>query len=100
MRKYREATTAAKSARLEARVTQEQKSIVQRAAQLRGLSVTDFLTTSAQSVAEAVIREHNVITLTAQDSIAFAQALLNPGEPNTALRAAFARHDAEVVDRS
>jgi uncharacterized protein (DUF1778 family) len=73
--------------------------LLQRAAELRGLSLTDFLVTSAQTVAEATIREHNVITLTAQDSLAFAEALLSPREPNEALRAAFARHDENIIDK-
>lgn len=99
IRKYKEALTASKNERLEARVTQQQKSIIQRAAQLSGLSITDFLVTSAQNKAEDVIREHNVITLTAQDSVLFTSALLNPREPNAALRNAFARHAAEVINR-
>ena len=86
-----------KSERLEARVTPQQKELFQHAAELRGLSLTDFLIMSAQSAAETVIREHNIITLTARDSAAFAEALLKPGEPNAALRAAFARHDQEVA---
>ncbi len=83
--------------RVEARLTEEQKEMIQYAAGLLGLSVSDFLITSAQRAAESVIREHNIITLTAQDSLAFAQAILNPREPNQALREAFARHDRQVV---
>ncbi len=83
--------------RVEARLTEEQKEVIQYAAGLLGLSMSDFLITSAQRAAESVIREHNVITLAAQDSIAFAQAVLNPREPNEALRDAFARHDRQVV---
>ena len=97
VRKLPEAPRAAKSERLEARVTREQKEMLQRAAELSGLSLTDFLVTSAQNAAEAAIREHNVISLTARDSIAFAEALLTPGEPNAALRAAFERYDQEVT---
>ncbi len=99
MGEYVEARRATKSERLEARVTRQQKALLQRAAELRGLSLTDFLVTSAQSAAEATIREHNVITLTARDSLAFAEALLNPGEPNEALRAAFARYSEKVIEK-
>lgn len=93
LKKHSENPQSAKSERLEARVTRQQKQLFQHAAQLRGVSLTDFLVTSAQDIAEATIREHSVITLTARDSIAFAEALLNPREPNAALRNAFARHD-------
>ena len=85
-----------KSERLEARVTPQQKELLQYAAELQGLSLTDFLVTSAQRIAEAAIREHNVITLTKRDSMAFAEALLNPRQPNADLRAAFARYSQEV----
>ncbi|HKP51632.1 MAG TPA: DUF1778 domain-containing protein [Chloroflexia bacterium] len=99
MGEYVEARRAMKSERLEARVTRQQKALLQRAAELRGLSLTDFLIMSAQSAAEAIIREHNVITLTARDSLAFAEALLNPREPNEALRAAFARYSENVIEK-
>ena len=85
-----------KSERLEARVTPQQKELLLYAAELKGLSLTDFLITSAQHIAEATIREHNVITLTKRDSQAFAEALLNPQQPNAELRAAFARYGREV----
>jgi uncharacterized protein (DUF1778 family) len=97
--KYLETPRTPKSERLEARVTLQQKLLLQRAAELRGLSLTDFLVTSAQTAAEATIREHNVIALTTRDSIAFAEALLNSGEPNEALRVAFARYDEAVTDK-
>ncbi len=88
----------AKSERLEARLTRQQKEIFQRAADLNGQSLTEFAISSMQKAAEAAIREHNVISLTARDSAAFAEALLNPREPNEALREAFARHAREVID--
>lgn len=58
---------------------------------------TAFQGTNPQDAAKATIREHNVITLTARDSVAFAEALLNPREPNEALRAAYARYNEKVV---
>ncbi len=45
---------------------------------------------------QAESREHSVITLSGRDSTAFAETLLNPREPNAALRAAAARHAKEV----
>jgi uncharacterized protein (DUF1778 family) len=97
MKKYLDTPKAIKSERLEARATRDQKELFQRAAELSGLSLTDFLTMSAQSVAETTIRQHSIMTLTARDSLAFAEALFNPGEPNAALRNAFTRHDQEVI---
>lgn|SRR5512145_1442761 len=86
-----------KSERLEARVTPQQKQVLLRAAELLGLSLTDFLIMSAQQAAEATIREHHIIALTARDSTAFAEAILNPGEPNAALRTAFARVQEDTI---
>ena len=80
-----------KRERLEARVSPEQKALIERAAQLQGRSITDFLVASAQQEAERVIHEHEVLVLTPRDSVAFVQALLNPPPPNEALRAAFRR---------
>lgn len=97
IRKYAGSSTTPKSERLEARVTPQQKGILQRAAELQGVSLTDFLVTSAHEAAKEIIRENNVITLTAQDSIAFTNALFEQHEPNAVLRAAFARYAEEPL---
>ena len=88
----------AKSERLEARITLQQKELLQRAAELRGLSLTDFLVESARQAAEATIREHSIMTLTARDSVLFVEALLNPGEPNSTLKAAFAAYSDDGIE--
>ncbi len=86
-----------KSGRVAARITPDQKMLFQRAAALRGRSLTDFLVASAQEAAEQTIRSHEVITLSARDSKAFVEALLNPAkQPNAALQRAFRRYDADV----
>lgn len=79
----------AKRERLEARVTPAQKALIQRAADLSGRSLTEFVVNSLQTAAEETIREHEVIKLSPEDSILFVEALLNPGEPSENLRAAF-----------
>ena len=99
MREGVEDTHAAKRERLEARVSPDLKALLQRAADLQGRSLTDFVLESARHAAEAVIHEHEVITLSARDSRAFVEALLNPPAPNERLRAAFARYQQEVVER-
>jgi uncharacterized protein (DUF1778 family) len=79
--------SAAKLERIEARVTAEDKTLVQQAAALAGMSLTDFIMLSAREAAMETIRSHQVIRLTVEDSAAFAEALLNPPEPNENLRA-------------
>lgn len=88
-----------KQQRIEARVTPEQKALIQRAADLTGRSLTDFIVSSAQAAAEEAIREHNVIYLSAEDSRVFAEAVLNPGEPNEHLRAAARDYRAWIGER-
>jgi uncharacterized protein (DUF1778 family) len=70
-------------------VTPPVKELLQQAADLSGRSLSDFLVSSAQEVAEKTIREHRIITLTAEDSLLFATAILEPAPPNEKLQAAF-----------
>lgn len=72
--------------RLEARVTAEQKSLIERAAALQGRSVTDFVLTSVQDAARRAIEEYNLLALSVRDSEAFVDALLNPKPVNDRLR--------------
>lgn len=83
--------TTRKLERLEARVSAEQKALLQRAAALQGRTLSDFLVGSAQHAAEQAILTHDVMTLTGQASLVFAEAMLHPPAPNKRLRAAFAR---------
>ena len=83
--------------RLEARLPAEAKAIIQHAADLSGRSLSDFVVSSALEAAEESIRNHEIIVLSARDSIAFVEALLNPREPNEALREAFRLH-RELID--
>jgi uncharacterized protein (DUF1778 family) len=88
-----------KRQRVEARVTPEQRALIQRAADLTGRSLTDFIVSSVQAAAEEAIRERNVIFLSAEDSRVFAEAVLNPGEPNKHLRAAARDYRAWIGER-
>jgi uncharacterized protein (DUF1778 family) len=81
-----------KPERLDARLSTEQKALLQRAADLSGRSLTEFVISSAQAAAEETIRSHQVIELTTRASEAFAATLLNPPPPNKRLQAAAARH--------
>lgn len=72
--------------RLEARVTREEKELLQEAAAAKGLTLTAFVTSSAREAAMKVLREQHVIELGRNDQRAFAQAMLNPDAPNERLR--------------
>ena len=72
--------------RLEARVTAEQKSLIERAAALQGRTLTDFVLTSVQDAARRAIEEHHQLALSVRDSEAFVDALMNPQPVNDRLR--------------
>lgn len=75
--------------RFGARLPADVKALLQRAADLSGRSLTDFVLASAQAAAEETIRQHEMVRLTARDSRLLAEALLNPPAPSAKLRAAF-----------
>ncbi|CBN53924.1 conserved hypothetical protein [Kamptonema sp. PCC 6506] len=85
-------STTKKMARLEARISPEIKSLLQKAADLEGLTLTDFAISSLQKAAIATIQKHQTLKLSLEDSEAFVDALLNPPLPNQALLAAAVRY--------
>ena len=78
--------------RLEVRTTAAQKRLIERAAQLRGTSVTDFVVSNIQAAAAETIREFESLFLRDEARKVFVEALLNPPQPNEALKAAAGRH--------
>lgn len=88
-----------KSERLEARVTPEAKALFQRAADLQGRSLTDFVVESLIDAARRTVRETELADLTRRDRIAFIEALIGPASaPNARLRRAAARH-AQILGK-
>lgn len=81
-----------KTARLEARITEQQKALFMRAAELTGRSLTDFVVTSAQESAARTLREHETLMLSSLDRKAFVEALLHPPIPGARLREAIGRY--------
>lgn len=78
--------------RLEARITREEKKLLQEAATARGLSLTAFVTSSAREAAVRTLQERHIIDLGRRDQEIFVKTLLNPEAPNKRLRAAAERH--------
>jgi uncharacterized protein (DUF1778 family) len=81
--------------RLEARVSRDTKALCQRAAEIQGRSLTDFVVNSAVEAATRIVKENDFMNLTKRDREAFVEALLNPPSPNARLKKAAQRH-AEV----
>ena len=84
----------ARAQRLEARVTAEQKNLIERAAALQGRTITDFVLTSVRDAARRTIEEHQQLELSVRDSEAFVEALLNPRSVNGRLRDTVRRYRA------
>jgi len=88
--------TAKRTERLDARVTKEEKRVIETAATLRGISVTDLLRTSVTDAATKIIRESEILTLTDRERQSFVQTLMNPPRPNEAAISAVQRYRREV----
>jgi uncharacterized protein (DUF1778 family) len=86
-------------ARLEARIPAEAYQQMQRAAKLRGMTLTGYLLATAGEDARRVIEETEIMRLTREDQVRFAEALLNPPQPNTKLTRAAKRHAELFRDR-
>ena len=79
--------------RLEARVSRSTKALFQKAADIQGRSLTDFVVNSAIEAATRTVRESEFMELTHRDRMAFVQGLLQPAaSPNTKLRNAAKRY--------
>ena len=84
-------SSKSKAFRFDARLNEEQKILIQRAAKLEGRTMTDFVLHSAERAAERTIEERAMLVLSARETEAFVDAILNPAQPGPVLRAA-ARH--------
>ena len=84
--------TATRTARIEARISQEALKLVKRAAEIEGRSISDFVVTAAQAAAHRTIADVEVINLSRKAQEKFAALLLNPPRPSPSLRRAFKHH--------
>jgi len=85
-----------KQERLEARVTPAQKRPIERAAALRGTSVTEFVVASAQQAATNAITEFDVFHLRDEAREVFINAVLYPPAPSDTACAAVERYRKRV----
>lgn len=86
-----------RTARVEARLSPEALAIVKRAAEIQGRSLSDFVVSAAQEAAQRTIEEAQILRLSVEDQQTLAAAILNPPEPNDALRRAAAAHQRLVI---
>jgi len=82
-----------KQRRLEARIRPEDKRLLDRAGELSGRSLTDFVMVAARTAALDTIERYEGITLAdTRDREAFMTAMLRPPTASARLRAAAARY--------
>lgn len=79
------------TARLEARISTSLHSMLKRAAELQGRTMTDFVIDAVHDAAQRAIQQSEVIRLSLTDQECFANALLTPPKAAPALKRAFAR---------
>lgn len=84
------------TARLEARIPVQVYDQMQRAARLRGMTLTGYLLATAGEDARRVVEDAEILRLAREDQIRFAQALIDPPKPNAKLARAARRH-AELI---
>ena len=86
-------TNISGKARLEARLSVEEKEFFERAAALGGFrSLTEFVLRSAKKQAEEIIQRHELVVASKRDSEVFFNAILNPEPPNEKLVAAVSKY--------
>ena len=78
-----------KTSRLDTRITPKQRALYERAVALGNFSsLTEFLTAAADKRAEEIIRRQEELVLSEEDRELFIDLLINPPQPNDALRRA------------
>jgi uncharacterized protein (DUF1778 family) len=88
---------ALRTERTEARLLPEQKSRIEQAARLTGLSVSDFIVQHADAAAIKTIQLHSCWTLSDRDRDVFLNAILNPPNPNERLKTAAKRYQTRTA---
>ncbi|MDZ4834445.1 MAG: DUF1778 domain-containing protein [Candidatus Melainabacteria bacterium] len=75
-------STELKKERLDLRLPPAAKTQIEKAAELQGRSVSDFVVAAALAQASQVIEQQMVLKLCLEDSMALAESFINEPEPN------------------
>ncbi len=95
----RRKTTRRASERIDVRLKPEQKTEIERAAQIKGLTVTNFIIQNAITNARQTIREYETWTLERPDAEIFAAALAEPARLGPQLAGAANRYKERFLAR-
>lgn len=80
---------ALKNERLDFRVSPDQKSILERAAEIKHVSLSSYVISSALRQAQIDLTENETLILSNRDRDSIMAALENPPKPNEALKGLF-----------
>ena len=84
---------AAKSRRIEVRVSPSAKIVLERASAMSGRSISQIVLQGAEMEAQRILDDAASIKLNTEESLRFAKALLNPPPAPKRLLAALERHN-------
>jgi len=90
MKSNKVSKTSSQNSRLEARVSSHLKKLFVRAAKIQGVSLTDFIVTTAKKEAESVVKLQTLINLSLKDMALLVKNCVGNEEPNNKLRQAAA----------
>ena len=93
------ANPSPKSARIETRVSSEQKELIERAAAYSGRTLSDFVIAHVEVAAKKVIEEHERLHLDQTQSRMLVDALLSAKKPNKQLKLAMDNYRKRVESR-
>lgn len=84
-----------KEKRIDLRVTSEQKELLERAADLKGMSLSAYLLSQGLTVAQADLEAHQKLVLSDRDRDLFLELMASPPEPLPALFEAMRKFQEE-----
>ena len=82
-----------RSKRVEARIKADTLILVQRAAEMTDVSVSEFMVAAAEGAARKALEDAYTVHLSVEDQRRFVDLLLNPPEPSPALLRAKEAHE-------
>lgn len=91
-------TILTKNARMDVRVTSEHKEMIEKAARLSGVNVSDFIVSKSVAAAAKVLEQQNKMTLSKRDWERFLVLLEAEDEPTDAAKAAAARYNEGRIE--
>ncbi len=88
-----------KEKRIDLRVSEAQKALLEKASELKGMSLSSYLLSHGLTAAQADIEKHQKLVLSDTDRDLFLQLLANPPQPEKALMDAMKQFQTEYESK-